>query len=79
MTPQLRDQCRKAVVILTSHGEKLTAGQACAFALEQVGYRTLGRVLRWPVFRTIVEWGYRWVARNRRWLGRILFRKSATL
>ena len=78
MTPELRQRCRESVQILTSTGGVYSGGAACAFALKQVGYRRLGRFMQWPEIRRFVEWGYRWVAANRGWLGRLLFRNRIT-
>ena len=76
MTPTLRDQSRKAVQVVTSDGKILSAGAACAFVLEQIGYRRLGRFMMWQGARPIVEWGYRRAANNRSWIGRLIFGKQ---
>ncbi len=73
MTPELREQSRRAVQVVTAENEILSAGMACAFVLEAIGYRRLGRAMRLRVFRPFVEWGYRRVANNRRFFGRLVF------
>ena len=76
MTPELRERCRDAVQVVTSEGDVYAAGMACSFLLEGLGYRKLGRMMRLPPMRPLVEWGYRRVANNRDLFGRILFRKE---
>jgi predicted DCC family thiol-disulfide oxidoreductase YuxK len=79
MTPELRNHCREAVHVVRADGVVYSAGMACAFVLRQIGYPRLGAMMMWPALRPIVEWGYRRVARNRDWIGRLLFGKNCKL
>lgn len=76
MTAELRERCREAVHVVTSDGETYSAGLACAFVLEQIGYGKLGRFMQWRAVRPFVEWGYRRVANNRDLVGRLIFGKK---
>jgi hypothetical protein len=76
MTPELQEGCQRALHVVTSSGEILKAGRATLFVAEQVGYRRLARLLRAPPFIWAVELGYRIVASNRSFFGRLLFRDS---
>jgi len=73
MTEALREDCRAALQVLTTKGEIFGAGKAVGFVLREVGYQRLGRILNWRWLSPVVEWGYRRVANNRKWLGRLLF------
>ena len=76
MTPALREACRRALHVVTSSGEILRTGRATLFVLEQLGYRRLAQALRIPPLIWFVELGYRVVAANRSFFGRLLFRSS---
>lgn len=76
MTDELRMKCREAVQVVTRDGVVFSAGRACAFVLEQIGFRRLGRFMQWRAIRPIVEWGYRRVANNRGLVGRLVFGKT---
>jgi hypothetical protein len=78
MTPELREQSRRAVQVVTAGGETLSAGMACAFVLEAIGYGKLGRTMRMWIVRPIVEWGYRRIANNRALFGRLIFGKNCS-
>lgn len=76
MTDDLRAKCREAVQVVSWDGTVYSAGTACAFVLEQIGYSRLGRFMQWRAIRPIVEWGYRRVANNRDLVGWLVFGKS---
>jgi len=76
MTPELYERARRAVQVIMPDGSVLAAGMAAAFVLEKLGYRRLARFMRWRWIAPVTEWGYRWVARNRGWLGRLVFRSA---
>jgi len=78
MTPELREMSREAVQVVTADRVTLNAGMACAFVLESIGYRRLGRWMRLGPLRPIVEWGYRRVANNRDFFGRLIFGKKCS-
>ena len=75
MTPELREQARKAVQIITVDGHQLSAGRAILFALEETHWhpRAVRLAARRP-FIWLVELGYWIVARNRSFFGRFVFR-----
>ena len=77
MTPALRAQSRKAVQIITADGRQLSAGRAILFALEEIEWhpRVVRLAGRRP-FIWVVELGYWFVARNRPFFGRFLFRSE---
>jgi predicted DCC family thiol-disulfide oxidoreductase YuxK len=79
MTPELRELCRNALHVVAADGALHGAGMASAFILEHIGYGRLGRAMRWRMVRPIVEWGYRRVANNRRWIGRVVFGKKCNI
>ena len=75
MTPQLREQARRAVQVITVDGAQLSGGRAMLFILEEIGWHpTLARLGRHGPFVWLVELGYRLVARNRPYFDRLLFR-----
>lgn len=74
MTPELYERARVAVQVILPDGHVLEAGEAAAYVLGRIGYRWLERILRFPLFRPITEWGYRRVANNREFWAKILFR-----
>ena len=75
MTPQLREQARRAVQVITVDGAQLSGGRAMLFILEEIGWHpTLARLGRRRPFVWLVELGYRLVARNRSFFDRLLFR-----
>jgi hypothetical protein len=73
MTPELREACKRALHVVTTSGEILSAGRATLFVLEKLGYRRVARLLRVPPLVWLVELGYRIVARNRTIVARLLF------
>jgi predicted DCC family thiol-disulfide oxidoreductase YuxK len=79
MTAELREKSRDALQVVTSDGDTLSAGIACAFVLEKTGYVKLGRLMRLRLLRPLVEWGYRRVANNRDFVGRLVFGKKCSL
>jgi predicted DCC family thiol-disulfide oxidoreductase YuxK len=76
MTRGLLEQSRQAVQVVTSEGQIISAGAACAFLLHEIGYKKLGRVMRLWGVRTVVEWGYNLVANKRDFFGRFVFGKT---
>ncbi len=74
MTPELFERARRAVQIVMPDGSVIEAGRAAAFVLGKLGWKRLARFMQWGVMARLTEWGYRWVARNRGWLGRWVFR-----
>ena len=77
MTPELRAACSRAVHVVTPDGRVLRAGRACLWVLERTGYPLLARVLALPPLVWAVEVGYWLVARNRKLVSRVLFRRGA--
>ena len=78
MTPELREQARRAVQVITREGDRLAAGRAALFVLEEIGWHPrLARLGQRRPFVWAVELGYRIVARNRSFFGRFLFRGEA--
>jgi predicted DCC family thiol-disulfide oxidoreductase YuxK len=76
MTEELRAACRDAVQVTTPDGRVLGGGAAVAFILGEIGYPRLRWIMTRPVLHILVEWGYRFVARHRRWIGRLIFGQS---
>ncbi len=74
MTPELRIACSRAVHVVKADGQTLRAGRAVLFVLAQVGFPWTARVLGMVPFVWIVEAGYYFVARNRKLIGRFMFR-----
>ena len=72
MTPELEAACAEAVHVLTADGARLRAGRAVLFVGEQLGWRRSSRLLRLPPMVWLVELAYRFVARNRRLVSRML-------
>ncbi len=74
MTPQLREQARRAVQVITGDGVQLSGGRAMLFILEEIGWHpALARLGQRRPFVWLVELGYRFVARNRPFFDRFLF------
>lgn len=76
MTEEVRAACRAAVHVMTPEGRLLSGGAAVAFILGEIGHRRVSWIMTRPVIRNLVEWGYRFVARHRRWIGRLVFGKD---
>ena len=77
MSPQLRERARRAVQVITTDGQHLSAGRACLFVLEEIGWHPrLARLGQRRPFIWAVEIGYRIVAINRSIFGRLLFRND---
>jgi predicted DCC family thiol-disulfide oxidoreductase YuxK len=76
MTPELRERAKHAVQVVKPDGSVIEAGRAAACILEMIGWRWTARLMMFPLFRPLTEWGYRRVANNRQFFGRFLFRKS---
>ncbi len=77
MSPDLLEEARRAVQVITTNGRQISAGRACLFVLEEVGWHPrLARLGRRHPFVWGVELGYRIVARNRGLFGRLLFRNE---
>ena len=68
---------REAVHLIEPDGRVSRAAEAVVRALELGGRPRAARLYRssrW--MRGLMEWNYRWVARNRSWLGRLFGRVS---
>ncbi len=78
MTDILAQRCERAVQVLTQEGDILSAGRACLYVLEKVGYPRLARVGRLPPLIWCIEIDYWLVARNRQFFSRWLFRTGGT-
>ena len=76
VTDELAQRCRQALHVITPAGETLAAGRASLCVLGLLGYPRLARLAGLPPFIWAVEAGYWLVARNRRWLSRVLYGKS---
>lgn len=74
MDDRLAAACARAVHVLTTDGRLLAGGRACLFVLGELGWPRLARALGRRPWVWLVEAGYRLVATNRRWLGRLLTR-----
>ena len=74
MTPELREACRRALHVLTADGVLLRSGRAALFVLQRTTptWRLIARVLRYPPLVWFAELGYRIVANNRSFFGRLL-------
>lgn len=75
MTPEIQAQSRRAVQVITRDGQRLAAGRAVLFGLEEIGWhpRLVRLAQRRPLIWAI-EIGYWIVARRRAFFGRFLFR-----
>ena len=76
MTPELAEACERAMHIACRDGTLLRAGRAALFLAGEIGWRRSSRFLSHPPMIWFVELGYTVVARNRRLVGRILFREE---
>jgi hypothetical protein len=75
MTPQLREQARRAIQVVTSDEQRFAAGRAVLFVLEEIGWHPrLARLGRHRPWIWVIELGYWIVARSRPFFGRFLFR-----
>jgi predicted DCC family thiol-disulfide oxidoreductase YuxK len=77
LTPTLRAACARAVHVVRADGGILKGGRAVLFVLEHTGMPRLARAASRPPLVWLVELGYRLVAANRGWIGRVLFRTGA--
>lgn len=76
MNEPLAQACSRAVHVVTSDGRVHKAGRAVLFALDQVGYGALAKLLSLPPVVWGLELGYWVVARNRAWFSKLFFRKK---
>jgi predicted DCC family thiol-disulfide oxidoreductase YuxK len=76
MTPALRAACARAFHILTPEGEVLRGGRAALYVLRTLQHPVLAAVLAVPPLVWAVELCYWLVARNRRLVSRVLFRRT---
>jgi len=76
VTPELREDFKRALYVFTVDGNVLRAGRAMLFVLETLrwGGGWLPGLLARPPFIFFVELGYKIVARNRNFFARFLFR-----
>ncbi len=78
MSPELRQQAQRAVQVVTRDGRRLSATRAVLFVLDELRWHpALVRLARQYPFLWVVELGYRFVARNRGLLARLLLRDRA--
>ncbi len=77
MTPEWERACSYALYVQTNSGERLRAGRATLFILDQLGFVWTARILGLPPLVWAVEALYWLMARNRRLFGKFLFRKEA--
>ena len=73
MTPTLYAACELAVHVVKADGDILRGGRACLFVLETLGWKS-ARILALSPLVWTIDLGYRIVASNRRFLGRLLSR-----
>lgn len=76
MTPELAEACEKAVHVLKTDGTLLRAGRAALFLFEQTHWKPLTRLLGFPPFVWLVEFGYGIIARNRPFFARFFFTRE---
>ncbi len=74
MTPKLREECSRALHVITPQGKVLRAGRAVLYILKHTNHPILAWALGIPPLIWIVEAGYWLVARNRAWIGMRLLR-----
>jgi predicted DCC family thiol-disulfide oxidoreductase YuxK len=74
MTDALRARARRAVQVVTADGRELSAGRACLYVLERLGWGRWARLCSHPPFLWGIEVTYRIVARNRPFFGRFVSR-----
>lgn len=79
MTPALFARCKDAVQVVRPDGTILEAGRAATFVLRELGYRKTAALLGARWFRPFTEWGYRRVANNRDFFGRLMFGKACRI
>lgn len=72
MTPELREACARAVHVVRADGAVMHSGRAVLFVLDRLGWRRAAMLLGSRPLLPFVELGYRWVARNRPLVSRIL-------
>lgn len=76
MSPELQQQARRALQVITRNGRRLSAGRAVLFVLEELDWHpTLVRLAQQQPFLWAVELGYGLVAHNRGLLARLLSRR----
>jgi predicted DCC family thiol-disulfide oxidoreductase YuxK len=68
------------VQVLLPNGQTDRDEGAIGLCLHEIpGWRWLGSILRAPVLRPVFHLGYRWVARNRRWISRLIGREACRI
>lgn len=76
MTPELYEDCARAMYVVKQDGTKLRAGRALLYMMQHCGYPRLGRTLAVPPLVWLVELGYAVMARNRYVISRFLFTRE---
>lgn len=74
MTPELYEDCARAMNVIRADGRRLRAGRAALYVLARLGYGPLVWIGWLPPFSWLVEIAYRFVADHRTALGRFLGR-----
>jgi predicted DCC family thiol-disulfide oxidoreductase YuxK len=74
MDARLRRACARALHVVTPDGRVLRAGRATLAVLEPLGLGPVARLLALPPLVWAVEAGYRIVASNRPFFGRLILR-----
>lgn len=74
MTEEIRRTAAGSVQVRFPGGGGQEGGRACLLILDRLGYRGLVSVLGRQPLASLVDWGYRIVARHRGFLGRFLHR-----
>jgi predicted DCC family thiol-disulfide oxidoreductase YuxK len=78
MTPRLRRACARAVHVVTPDGRILRAGRAALYIIGACGWPLAAQVLSVRPLVWLVEIGYRIVANNRPFFGRLLLTNEPT-
>lgn len=76
MTPELLEQSRNAMQVITRDGRQVSGGRAVLFVLEATGWNSrLMRVAQRRPLVWLVDFGYSIVARHRMFFSRFMFRR----
>lgn len=73
MTDAIFEQCKSAVVVMTSDGKQFNGADGILFVLEHLGWGVFARILRLPPLVWVMRLGYLVIARNRGRLSRWFF------
>ena len=74
LAPSLKEACSHAVHVIKADGTVIKAGRAIMFCGTFTRFSGWARIALWPVFLPFIEIGYKFIAKNRMLMSKVLFK-----